>query len=76
MSRAVLLVVSLFWLSGCSGLPPDAQQRAATDLNPSGRPYNGPQIYQPQSPPNSTNAFDPLYCHPEQSGTVCTRQPK
>jgi hypothetical protein len=71
-----ILMGALGWLAGCSGAAPDAAQRRATNLNPSGRPYTGPQLYQPQSRGNANGAFNPLYCHPEDAGTVCTRQPR
>ena len=61
-------------VAGCSGPPPSAEQKAATNLNPSGRPYVGPRLYQPQLPPNSANAFSPLYCQNQGQGTVCARQ--
>ena len=75
ITRVGLVVVACAALAACSGAPPSAEQRAATDLNPSGRPVQAPSLYQPQRPPNSANAFNPLYCHSEGPGTVCERQP-
>ncbi len=69
---AVLALVPA--LGACSGRPPSAEQRAAAqdELNPSGRPYEGPAGILSSTPPADTN-FTPLYCHLEQQGTVCTR---
>ena len=64
---------ALVLLAGCSGPPPSAEQRSATDLNPSGRPYVGPPGIRSSFPPADTNTFDPLLCHPEGQGTVCNR---
>ncbi len=71
----MLAVAAASMLAACSGPPPSAEQRAATDLNPSGRPVQAPSQYQPQLPPNSANAFSPLYCQNQGPGTVCARQP-
>jgi len=65
-----VLVSSL--LAGCSGQPPSAEQRNATDLNPSGRPYVGPRGVMSSMPPADTNP-DRLFCHPEGPGTTCSR---
>ena len=69
--RTIMLVALL--LAGCSGPPPSAEQRRATNLNPSGRPYDGPPGIRSSFPPGDTNTFDPLYCHPEGPGSVCRR---
>ncbi len=66
-------MLALVLLAGCSGAPPTAEQRNATDLNPSGRPYAGPQGIRSSFPPGDTNTFDPLYCHTEGEGAVCSR---
>ena len=58
-------------LAACSAKP-SAEQRAATDLNPSGRPYAGPPGVLASTPPADTN-FNRLYCHPEGQGTSCAR---
>ena len=71
--RIIAAVLACLLVCACAGPPPSQEQRAATDLNPSGRPYVGPKLYQPQAL-SSTNGFDPLYCHPEGPGTVCKRQ--
>ena len=72
--RLAAALIPTFLLAACSGEPPSAEQRAATNLNPSGRPVQAPELYQPQRPPNGTNAFNPLYCHLEGPGVVCTRR--
>ncbi len=71
--RTTVLFLACLFVSACSGPPPSPEQRAATDINPSGRPNVGPQLYQSQ-PLSTTNGFDPLYCHIEGPGTVCQRQ--
>ena len=68
--RSTTIVVLL--LASCSGSPPRADQGAATDLNPSGRPYIGPQGVPSSSPPVDNN-LSRLACHPEGPGTVCSR---
>ena len=71
---AGLLVAVLPTLAACSGTPPSAEQRAAAqdELNPSGRPYQGPPGTLSSMPPADSN-FTPLFCHQEQQGAVCTR---
>ncbi len=61
-------------LGACSGEPPTAEQRAAAqdELNPSGRPYDGPPGTLSSMPPADSN-LTPLFCHQEQQGAVCTR---
>ena len=61
----------LLALTACAGRPPSADQRRATDLNPSGRPYDGPRTMA-LTPPVDTN-YNRLYCHPEGPGSVCSR---
>ena len=70
---AALLALAV--LAGCSGPPPSAEQRSATNLNPSGRPYPGPPGIRSSFPPADINTTDPLVCHPEGPGTVCSRSP-
>ena len=60
-------------LAGCNGPPPSAEQRNATNLNPSGRPYPGPPGIRSSFPPADINTSDPLVCHPEGPGAVCSR---
>lgn len=69
---AVLLIVTPLLLAGCSGRPPSAEQRNATDLNPSGRPYVGPRGVLSSTPPADTNR-DRLFCRPDGPGTTCAR---
>ncbi len=73
--RCMPLLLALLGLAQCAGAPrPSAEQRAAAadDLNPSGRPYDGPPGLRSSSPP-ADSSFTPLYCHPEPPGQVCTR---
>jgi hypothetical protein len=77
MRRSVLLPgVLVLVLSACSGPPPGADQRRAAqdDLNPSGRPYDGPPGVVTSGPP-ADNSGARLHCHPEGPGTVCSRDP-
>lgn len=69
-----VLPAVILLLASCSGPPPTADQRAATDLNPSGRPYDGPPGV-PVSNPPADNNLSRLRCHPEGPGTVCDRDP-
>lgn len=68
-----LILGSALALAGCAGPKPDATQRAATDLNPSGRPYAGPPGIRIPNPQADLNVADPLRCHPEGAGEVCSR---
>lgn len=61
----------LLLLAGCDR-PVSPEQRAATDLNPSGRPVPGPRLYDGYAP-GTANAFRPLYCHLEGPGATCSR---
>lgn len=72
MTRAIMFSAVLL-LAGCAGAPPTAEQRNATNLNPSGRPYDGPPGIRSSFPPADINTSDPLVCHPEGPGTVCKR---
>lgn len=60
-------------LAGCDGTPPTAEQHAATDLNPSGRPYVGPPGIRSSFPPSDVNTFNPVVCHLQGEGSVCAR---
>jgi hypothetical protein len=73
-SIAPIAISSILLLGACSGNPPSAHQRAAArnDLNPSGRPYDGPPGVPVSNPPGDNN-FDRLTCHPEGPGMVCGR---
>ena len=73
-AHALFLPLCLVALASCAGgRPPSPEQRAAAadDLNPSGRPYAGPQVR--SSFPPADSSLTPLYCHVEGPGTVCTR---
>ena len=72
-ARRCAALLALAALAGCSGPPPSAEQRNATNLNPSGRPYPGPPGIRSSFPPADINTNDPLVCHPEGPGTVCSR---
>ena len=69
----IAVLLALATLAGCNGPPPSAEQRHATDLNPSGRPYVGPPGIRSSFPPGDVNTFDPLTCHLEGQGEVCGR---
>ena len=72
--RSALAITIALALCACSGAPPTAEQRAAAadDLNPSGRPYDGPRGVRSSFPPADTS-FSPLNCHIEGPGEVCAR---
>lgn len=72
MKRLALL---LPLLAACSGTPPTPEQRAATDLNPSGRPYTGPTL-RASFPPADPDVSNPILCHPEGPGLECARSGK
>lgn len=68
--------LTLLLLGACAGPPPHKPGARAGDdeLNQSGRPYSGPPGIVAAFPPADNNA-QPLLCHPEGPGTVCTRSP-
>lgn len=70
----IVLCITFSMLTGCSGRPPNADQRRAAqdELNPSGRPYDGPPGPMSSMPPTDNNSAR-LRCHPEGEGTVCGR---
>ena len=72
---AILSVASMLGLAACSGPPPGPDQRRAAqdELDPSGRPYDGPAGVVSSAPP-ADNTDARLYCHPEGNGTVCARR--
>ncbi len=71
--RPVMLFAVLL-LAGCAGAPPpSAEQRNATDLNPSGKQYDGPPGIRSSFPPGDPNISNPLVCHLEGQGSVCSR---
>ena len=72
--RILMCVLVLASVGGCAGTP-SADQRNATDLNPSGRPYVGPATTRNTVPPGDINTFNPLDCHPQGLGSVCDREP-
>ena len=71
--RSVLAAALLLTLAACNGVP-SPEQRAANDLNPSGRPYNGPVVTRVTTPPGDINTFNPETCHIEGQGFTCQRQ--
>ncbi len=76
MTRVALALLAL--LAGCAAPPPGAAgvaENRGTNLDPSGRPYDGPPGIRSSFPPTDTNTFNPLVCHPEGPGTACSRVP-
>ncbi len=69
---AVLSASALLALAACNGVP-SPEQRAANDLNPSGRPLVGPSITRVTTPPGDINTFNPVNCRIEGQGTTCQR---
>ena len=69
-----LAFIAILTLAACSAAPPSKEQRAAAvdDLNPSGRPYDGPRGLRSTFPPADSSST-PLKCHLEGPGQVCTR---
>ena len=72
----ILPLVVMLGLAACSGPPPGPDQRRAAqdELNPSGRPYDGPPGVVASAPP-ADNGDPRLSCHPEGAGSVCSRTP-
>lgn len=75
-ARRIGWLVLLVWLpllAACAGPHPATPRESSdTDLDPSGRPYVGPPGPVSSMPP-ADNSANPLRCHPEGQGTVCTR---
>ncbi len=71
--KTVLAACTVLSLAACNGVP-SPEQRAANDLNPSGRPYVGPSITRVTTPPGDINTFNPVSCHIQGQGTTCQRE--
>ena len=71
--RTVLAAVALLCLAACNGVP-SPEQRAANDLNPSGRPYDGPSVTRVTTPPGDIDTFNPETCHIQGQGYTCRRE--
>jgi hypothetical protein len=73
MRALIILPLLALTLTACTGTPsPDQRRAAQDDLNPSGRPYNGPPGIRASFPPGDSS-FTPLRCHIEGPGEVCDR---
>ena len=72
--RLAAMPAALLLLASCSGAPPGARAAPGvdTDLQPNGKPYVGPATLSSAPPADNNDAR--LYCHPEGSGSACTRQ--